>query len=121
MGIKVSWENTNDNSIRWDFDGSWNNYDLVDAEHMTAILAAQTSGTVDLILNMESVRTFSGDFVFFRNTIKRISRNVGLKIIAGESPLLRRFLETFGHYDIEFVEGLTLLPSMAEARELLAT
>lgn len=121
MAIEVTWDTPERTAIRWDFIGQWTQEDLFNAEEATdALLLQAPEGVVDLVLNLGDTTYWAQNAIIaMKNILKRTSRGTGVKIIVGASGVTQRLLTVFSKMDKPFVEGLTFVTTMDEAREIL--
>lgn len=120
MGIAILWDTEEQSAIRWDFGKTWDQEDLVKAEQDTKALLDQHGTVVDLILNMaETAHWPPNAFNILKNALRNASRGTGIKVIVGANRFTQQLLKIYSRVDQPFVEGLTFVGNIEEAREIL--
>ncbi len=121
MSVEVRWDNAERTVIHCYFNKQWDMNDLLLAEQkIIVMLDERPDCVVDIIINVEESLSWpKNSFAGFKNVLGRITRGNGLKVIVEANTFLETLFRVYGKSNKDFIEGLTFVKNLQDARDLL--
>jgi hypothetical protein len=120
MTVKVSWDNEDRTTIRYDFEGYWIWKDFYAAAETAFAMTRSVDYRVDSISYFRVGATLPPNaLMHFRKAMVNAPKNRGVNVIVGGSMFIRTMVKVFSRLNRALGERLVLADTLEDAREVL--
>jgi hypothetical protein len=121
MAIRVEWDDSDQNALRYTYEGSWNWDEFQQARKQARLLLDTVDHKVDVIIDVVQTGILPNNILSRANSIPRERHpNEGTIIIVGASPLIRFLYDVARRIYAEVIDyrGYRMVASLEEARSI---
>jgi hypothetical protein len=121
MNVKVSWDNDDKTTIRYDFEPHWTWDEFYKVAEDAFALTRSVEHTVDSISHFKPGANLPPNaLMHFRRAMVNAPKNRGVTVIVGGSMFIKMMVTVFSKLNRQLGERLLLADTLAQARVMLA-